>query len=128
MKVFIAFALVLSSFVASAQSKQVSGRLELRDGRSIVRISVNENENNLNLRIKLLEEAVRDLQAQVYDLRDSRQVEKINICVLKTNFDGSFIGRAPTQIEAEAIARNNCTKVNASFCSSTPVKCEVQDI
>lgn len=129
MKLLFGLLLVATTLTATAQSRdRETGRIELRDGNTTVRISVNER-RDLNLRVRMLEEAVRDLQAQVYDLRDqprSRVVKSV-VCALKTNFDGTFIGKASTRLEAEAIARSKCRDADASFCSTTEVQCEKQD-
>lgn len=132
MKSFFALVLVAASLTASAQSRRdddrLDGRIIFRDGRSTVRISINER-RDLNLRIRLLEEAVRDLQAQVYDLRDSEPRTRIvttHVCTMNTTFNGTFIGKATTKIEAEANARNNCTRQGReSFCASNRVICDV---
>jgi hypothetical protein len=132
MKALFALVLVVTSLAASAQNRdrrddRIDGRIIFRDGRSTVRISVNER-NDVNLRIRMLEEAVRDLQAQVYDLRDAEprtRVVTTHVCSMTTTFNGSFIGKASTRIEAEAITRQNCTRTRESFCASNSVRCEV---
>ncbi len=133
MKVVIAILFVVASLTASAQRNNggrggLDGRIILRDGQSTVRISINER-NDTAIRIRLLEEAVRDLQAQVYDLRDvpATRIVKMHVCSLKTDFRGTFIGKAQTQIEAEANARNSCSIAGAPFCSSTRVTCQIQE-
>lgn len=129
MKLLFGLLLVATTLTATAQTRnRDTGRIELGDGNTTVRISVNERQD-LNLRVRMLEEAVRDLQAQVYDLRDqprSRVVSSM-VCALRTNFDGTFIGKASTRLEAESIARSKCKDARASFCSSTEVQCEKQD-
>lgn len=131
MKALFALVLVVASLTASAQNRRnddrLDGRIIFRDGRSTVRISVNER-NDVNLRIRMLEEAVRDLQAQVYDLRDAEprtRVVTTHVCSMTTSFNGTFIGKASTKIEAEAVTRQNCSRSRESFCSSNRVNCEV---
>lgn len=130
MKALFALVLVVTSLAASAQSRRddrLDGRIIFRDGRSTVRISINER-NDVNLRIRMLEEAVRDLQAQVYDLRDAEPRTRIvttHVCSMNTSFNGTFIGKASTRIEAEAVTRQNCSRSRESFCSSNRVNCEV---
>lgn len=130
MKALFALVLVVASLTASAQNRRddrLDGRIIFRDGRSTIRISVNER-NDANLRIRMLEEAVRDLQAQVYDLRDAEPRTRIvttNVCSMTTTFNGTFIGKASTKIEAEAITRQNCSRSRESFCASNRVNCEV---
>lgn len=131
MKALFALVLVVASLTASAQNRRnddrLDGRIIFRDGRSTVRISVNER-NDVNLRIRMLEEAVRDLQAQVYDLRDAEprtRVVTTHVCSMSTSFNGTFIGKASSRVEAEAVTRQNCNRSRESFCSSNRVNCEV---
>ena len=132
MKALFALVLVVTSLTAAAQNRdrrddRLDGRIIFRDGRSTVRISVNER-NDVNLRIRMLEEAVRDLQAQVYDLRDAEprtRVVTTHVCSMSTSFNGVFIGKASSRIEAEAVTRQNCSRSRESFCSSNRVNCEV---
>lgn len=135
MKVLLALMMIMTCLTASAQSRRSEGRIDLRNGDSTVRISIgNDRADNYLLarRVRLLEEAVRDLQDQVYDLRENdvprERSEKVVVCSLQTNFDGTFIGKASTRLEAEALARNNCQTAGASFCSSTEVKCESRTV
>src|SRR5665648_295931 len=111
MKILLALIVVLTSLSVSAQSRsnRTSPRMTLRDGHSIVRIVIDDRED-LSHRVRRLEEAVMDLQDQVYDLRDQprTRIVKTQVCTLKRTFHGTFIGKAQTQIEAEAIARNQC--------------------
>jgi hypothetical protein len=129
MKALFALVLVITSLAASAQNRRddrLDGRIIFRDGRSTVRISINER-NDVNLRIRMLEEAVRDLQAQVYDLRDAEPRTRIvttHVCSMTTSFNGTFIGKASTRIEAEAVTRQNCSRSREAFCSSNSVRCE----
>ena len=127
------FCLVLLSVTVSsfAQTRPSSGRIDLGGGRSTIRVDIGtgRTDANQNDRIRRLEEAVRDLQYQVYDLRDQPQttIIRTNVCSLKTSFDGVFVGRGSTRVEAEAQARNKCQNARASFCTSTRVDCEVVD-
>jgi hypothetical protein len=126
MKILTTMMLLSLSLGAFAQSRgnQIGGRIQFGDGQSTVRISVNER-SDVNLRIRLLEEAVRDLQAQVYDLRDASPATRIvtsHVCSLTTNFDGTFVGKASSQVEAIAIARQKCDASGASFCNTSVPK------
>jgi hypothetical protein len=127
MKTLIAFLAIISSLSAFAQSRggEIDGRIILNNGSSTVRISINER-NDVHQRLRLLEEAVRDLQDQVFDLRDRprREARSMVVCSLKTTFEGTFIGKAPTKLEAEAEVRNKCEDARAAFCSSAKVVCE----
>ena len=126
MKKLLVLVLALASLSAFAQYRSDEGRITTRDGRTTVRISIGDNRNgNVNQRIRLLEEAVRDLQDMVYDLQDSNRRPRIAyVCVMNTSFDGTFIGKGSTKLEAEAITRQNCEAGRARFCSSTRVTCE----
>ena len=132
-------AIVLSSVSAFAQrndrdprnnnNNNGRGTVVLRDGRSVVRIEVGENnDRETALRLRRLEQAVRDLQEQVYDLRDSEPRTRIvttHVCSMTTSFDGTFVGKASSKIEAEALTRQKCQNARVAFCSSTVVRCEV---
>ena len=119
--------MIVTSIAASAQYRpEREGRIVLRDGNSTVRINVNER-SAMEIRMRLLEEAVRDLQAQVYDLRDDARTREVvlNVCTMSTTFNGSFIGKASTPIEAEAQARNSCHASRREyFCDSNRVLCQ----
>ena len=131
MKAFFALVLIVTSLSASAQQRrdERDARIVMRDGRSTVRISINDNRNtDVNLRIRMLEEAVRDLQAQVYDLQDTQvqtRVVTTHVCSMSTTFYGTFIGKASSKVESEAITRQKCSQSRESFCSSNRVNCEV---
>ena len=112
--------MIISSFSAFARND--------RDDKPIVRISIGQDRNqDAHRRIQRLEEAVRDLQDMVYDLQDDRRDRIISehVCVLKTNFDGSFIGKGSTRIEAEANAVRACKKADVSFCERSKQICEL---
>lgn len=137
MKSLFALVLVVASLTASAQrynpgrgndGRGDGGRIVLRDGQTTVRININDNEQQLAYRIRLLEEAVRDLQAQVYDLRDNEPRTRIvtsHVCSMVTTFNGTFIGKGSSKIEAEAITRQKCSQSGREhFCSTNRVNCE----
>jgi hypothetical protein len=130
MKTLFAMILVVASLSASAQrngGRNDGGRIVLRDGQTTVRIGINDNQE-LQHRVRLLEEAVRDLQAQVYDLRDAEprtRVVTTHVCSMTTTFNGTFIGKASSRIEAEAISRQKCqTNGREHFCASNRVNCD----
>jgi hypothetical protein len=135
MKFLIALMMITTCLTASAQSRRGEGRIEIGNGDSTVRISIgNDRDNNIFLtrRVRLLEEAVRDLQDQVYDLRENdfprERTETEVVCSLKTSFRGTYLGKASTRLEAEALARNACQRAGAPFCSSEEVKCETRNV
>jgi hypothetical protein len=129
MKAMLAVFMIITSLSVSAQgrSERGNGRIVLRDGNTTVRISVNDRDD-LHFRVRMLEEAVRDLQAQVYDLRDVQRTRVIttHVCMMNTTFNGSFVGRASTRIEAEANVRNNCIRGGReAFCGSNRIACSI---
>lgn len=126
MKALFALLLVVTSLAASAQRRddRLDGRIIFRDGRSTVRISINER-SDMALRIRMLEEAVRDLQAQVYDLRDSEpRTRTVVVCTLRSSFGENYIGKASSQTEAEYNARKSCENKNHSMHCSNRASCE----
>ena len=109
------------------------GSIRLDDGKNIFRMDIgNEKENDsreLSRRVNRLERAVRELQNRIYDFEDdsvpaTREVT-VYTCVLPTSFDGTFIGKGKTEVEARANAVNSCKKAGAPFCYESNVrKCE----
>ena len=63
--------------------------------------------NYLRFRVRRLERAVRQLQTALYENKEER---KQVVVYLKTPFDGTFIGKGKTRIEAIANAIINCEK------------------
>lgn len=130
-KIILTFLLVASSLV-SAQSLPAEKRVSIGKGLSTIQIQVNGRSNSFydqEMRIRWLEEAVRDLQNQVFNLNFQQQIPQTKVittyvCSLTTNFDGTFMGKAKSQVEASAIALQNCEKARASFCSRVPIKCD----
>lgn len=123
MKKLLILALALTTtFSAFAQSRGVT-RVETRDGRSIIRISVNENDRDQNRRIRDLEEAVRDLQDQVYDLSRTPRVrtEIQYVCSVRNSMTKRiYTERALTRLEAESAAKNACrSSADSFFCDSS---------
>ncbi|WPU64733.1 hypothetical protein [Peredibacter starrii] len=146
MKKIISFVLVLSvvlsSLSAFAQSRRDDrrddrkdgGTVVLRDGRSIVRIEVGDDRDDRDtlMRVRRLEQAVRDLQDKVYELQANSaprtRIVTTHVCSVTTNFDGTFVGKASTRVEAEALARQKCQNQRVAFCTNanvTPARCEV---
>jgi hypothetical protein len=129
MKFVMCLVLLSISLSSFAQSRSSNPRIDLGGGRSTIRVDIgtDRTDANQNERIRRLEEAVRDLQYQVYDLRDQPQTTVItmNVCSLRTAFGGVFVGRAITRVEAEAQARNKCQNARVSFCTNTRVDCEI---
>lgn len=124
----IVFTLMMTAMSLSAVARDYR---DSRDDRPIVRISVGQDRNqDTHRRIQRLEEAVRDLQDMVYDLQDDRRDRVFTeyVCALKTNFQGTFIGKGSAKIEAQANAVNACKRSGAAFCESTQQQCEQTEI
>lgn len=130
-KSLVLFTLALIS--TSTFAKDYTGGMSLRDGSRIIRIDIGkENDSDtrqLSKRVLQLERAVRELQNRVYDIeedsRPSYREVKVVTCVLPTSFNGTFIGKASTEVEARALAVNNCKKGRGSFCNDNSItRCE----
>lgn len=123
----IIFALVILTTVSQAFA-QGRNRIDRRDGRSTVRIVVGDMNNaQLANRVRNLEEAVRDLQQEVYDIREDQQqptLRQMHVCSVKTAFDGTFLGKASSRTEASALARNKCEQARAFNCGNIAPVCE----
>ncbi len=69
-----------------------------------------------------------DLQRVSFNQPDSGQCaqrrEKEVVCGMKTPFNGTFIGRADTKIEALAQALQRCEQSGAGLCSEKNAQCE----
>lgn len=125
--------LLALSLSFSAMARDERGSIELRDGKTILRIDVgNERDQDsraMARRIVNLERAVRELQNRVYDLEEdtrpvySREVV-VHVCALKTSFNGTFIGKASSETESRASVVQKCKNGGAAFCESTPINCE----
>ncbi|MFW7380212.1 MAG: hypothetical protein ACOH5I_15470 [Oligoflexus sp.] len=79
-------------------------------------------------RLRRLETAVRELQNEVWELRRENDYFKSQqhryACYIQTPFDGTFLGRGTTRIEATALALNQCEAKAQSWCKEQRVKCE----
>lgn len=86
-KTLIVSLLALVAGIMTTQARDRDGSITLRDGRSVVRISIGDEDRNERVmvrRIRRLEEAVRDLQDTVYDLQTQTPVENKYVCGVKT--------------------------------------------
>ena len=83
---------------------------------------------DLRRRLRTLEEVVNRLQDEVDDLRrENRSLRSRDAnfaCYIKTPFDGTFLGKGSTLIEATAQALNRCEKKATSWCNERKVKCD----
>lgn len=119
--ILLALTLTTSAF---ARDNNRDGRMGTNNGGTIIRIEVGSERDSdsraVMRRMMQLERAVRELQNRVYDLEDDARPQtreqKIVTCALKSSFNGTFIGKASTQIEAQSIAIQQCERAKASFC------------
>ena len=115
------------SLVAFADPGPRSGRLTLRDGRSIVRIEVGDERDDREMlrRIHRLESAVRDLQDQVYQLQTAPRTITRHVCSADFFTVGIVVGRGNTMIEAKAEAIRQCQVRGGNiFCKERELRCE----
>ena len=113
----------------SSATTRTGARTTLRDGSSILRIEVGTDDRDQAIRIRNLEQAVRDLQYRIYDLELNDTMNRTRavdmyICTLTPPGinNGVYIGRASTQVEARAQAINNCNRARAFFCDAMNAK------
>lgn len=129
-KYFLAFVvLVTLSFSSFAQRPSVSatGRISIGGGRTIVGISVGEgraNREQLTRRILRLEQAVRDLQIQVYNLSQSDLPSRERWECKVTAFSDTYFGRGNSQNLARSNAQRACLEKRSSmFCKDDDIRC-----
>lgn len=133
----LVLSVVLSSLSAFAQSRrddrrddrQGSGTVVLRDGRSIVRIEVGDDRDDRDtlMRVRRLEQAVRDLQDKVYELQTNSapRTQTVYVCSGDIFHVGFVMGKATSRTEAKAIALRQCqTKGGGIFCKESEISCE----
>ena len=125
--------LALTVSVTAMAKDDRDGRYTKNDGDTIIRIEVGNDRDTdspqMMRRMVQLERAVRELQNRVYDLEDDSRPQtyevKVFTCVLPTSFDGTFIGKGSTEIEAKAEASRACERSGALFCGVNRIsKCE----
>lgn len=135
--ILVLLALSLSVSAFAQDRRQMNGRLDLRDGSTIVRINVGsdrESDSRENSkRIASLERAVRELQNRVYDLEDetrpSTREVTVYACSLKSAFKGTFLGKGTTEVEAKTNAVQKCiqgSNNDAFFCGEERIgRCDI---
>lgn len=132
MKKLLIIALVLTTTLSAfAQTRSGGARVDTRDGRSVLRITINENDRDQSRRIRDLEEAVRDLQDQVYDLsRASRtRLETQYVCTVRNTMTKRvYTERALSRAEAESFASNSCNRAEQRFFCESRAACEVSTV
>lgn len=117
---------LLMATSAFAQTRN-SGDLVLRDGRTTVRINVgsDRDERDQLMRIRRLEQAVRDLQDQVYQLQSTPSRREIVVCSATFFSAGSMTSRGNTELEARADLKRQCERrTSAMFCNDSDIQCE----
>jgi len=134
MKKFILLALALLSLSAVAQRRgdDRDGSLTLRDGRNIMRIEIGDDRDDRDMlrRVRRLEQAVRDLQDQVYQLQSTPVAapRRHYVVCSGTYFRaGPLSARANTETEARASLMSQCaSRANQMFCGPLDgeVRCE----
>lgn len=129
----VLLALTVSVTAVARDDRYVDGRYTKNNGDTIIRIEVGNDRDTdtraMMRRMVQLERAVRELQNRVYDLEDDARPQtrevRVFTCILPTSFNGTFIGKGSTEIEAKAEASRACEGGGASFCGLHKItKCE----
>ena len=91
-----------------------------------------ENNRNLRRRVRRLEQALRQMQDQIYRLEDSNarpmvvaaEPQREFTCYIKTTFKGTVFGKGSSEMEAKAKALKSCDDVGGGFsCEDGNAKC-----
>lgn len=131
MKKLLILIIAMGSLSVFAQRRDRSDTIDLRNGRTTLRISVNSDTHNRNLgkRVKRLERAVRDLQDMVYDLQSTSTggvSTVVYTCTMKVDHWTQYIGEEEiTRSRAIKSVMNKC-KQNETFdsnCKTERVTC-----
>lgn len=77
-------------------------------------------------RIRVLEQAVLQLQSEISLLRQDRQVAEVprHVCYLSTMMQGTFIGKGFSLTEARAETIKACQGSGSLSCNERQLKCE----
>ena len=114
------FGLLLFSFQSFA------GEISIGNGKSTIEISIGDDrsdERELNRRVRVLERAVRDLQAKVYNLTQAPVVTEQWSCTL-TPFTDRYEGNGTTENMARVNASRACSVSESEmFCRAEKAKC-----
>lgn len=128
MKQIIALMLAVGTLLSAvAHANERRGDLRDRDGRAIVRIEIGDDRDDRDMlrRVRRLEQAVRDLQNQVYQLQDAPRTITTNVCSGNFFSAGTFTGKAESRIEAISIVIAKCQRAGGGiFCKERDVRCE----
>ncbi len=140
MKKLVALVLTLVSISAFAQRDggrggRSDGRLDIGDGRSIIRIDIGDDRDDRDMlrRLHRMEQAVRELQDQVYQLSTLPPAPRtIDVYVCSGRFDmvrgGVIIEKASSKTEAQAKVIRTCAqRDNGStfWCDRSSITCEL---
>lgn len=134
MKFLLAALFILTSVSAFAQ-RDIDGSVVLRDGRTILRINVGDDRDDRDslIRIRRLEQAVRDLQDQVYQLQTAPRRESYVVCSGEFFVAGTMSARGNTETEARANLSSACQSkgVHSMHCRTSRnennVRCETSN-
>lgn len=114
---------LLLSIGASAQSRggnDVEGSIRMDNGRTTVRINVGDSRDDRDMlkRVYRLEQAVRDLQEQVYKLQSQPTRRNVVVCSAEFFSVGSVLAKGGTRVEAMAHLLQECRNRGGSkiFC------------
>lgn len=121
---FLALAMITGSVFAQ---RDMGGSINLRDGRTTVRINVGDDrdDRDMLMRIRRLEQAVRDLQDKVYDLQSAPRTQQVVVCSGDFFSVGMVMAKAPSEIEARGSVIAQCQAKNGGiFCKDRDIKCQ----
>ncbi len=93
--------------------------------------SHNYANRKLRRRMRQLELAVRQLQDEVFILRESQHSRLVlhYSCILDAGHHGFYLGKASTRNEAKVLAYQKCSQKKGDFwCSGKPMTCEQEEL
>jgi TolA-binding protein len=119
----------VSAFAQSRDARNNGGSLTLRDGRSIIRIDIGDDRDDreMLMRVRRLEQAVRDLQDQVYQLAVTPRIQIVHTCSGSMFSIGQVSGSGQSKTEAVVSAMADCQRKNGGresmFCKKAELTC-----
>ena len=127
MKKFLIPAILLALFLSgSILAEEFNGSIKL--GKNVIRIDVGDSDRNLSMRVRRLERAVRQLQDRVFELENDSPISDDPrwTCVLKNDWNRTYIGKSMTKVGAKADAMQKCGRVETSSfnCEEDDIVCE----
>ena len=129
---FLMVALMSVSAFAQNRSDRNDNRrnnVTLRDGRTILRIDIGDDRDDreMLMRVRRLEEAVRDLQDQVYQLAVTPRSRTVYTCSGDMFSIGQVSGSGQSVTEAVVNAMADCQRKNGGrssmFCKDKDLTC-----